>query len=259
MRLDHVVVAAADLDAAAAAWARHGFDVQPGGTHPQWGTRNALIRFERTYIELITVQDPAAARAAGPVGSVLLDVLDRGSQTLVGYAVAVDDAAAIAHRLEAAGLAPHGPFVMSRERPDGSRLSWQLVVPGARPWLTPWPFFIAWDGPQAGGASTTRHTVGARDVTGLTVCARDPAQVADRLHELGAQTLGSTAVACPPATIRVQAGDELGLADVTVTVDDLAVAAAQAGMQEHGTPLTLAIAGVAVRLVDHAIATAADP
>ena len=45
MRLDHLVVAVRDLDAAMAGSQEPGFDVEADGNHPDFGSRDAIIRF----------------------------------------------------------------------------------------------------------------------------------------------------------------------------------------------------------------------
>ena len=64
LELDHVVIAAADLDTAARELEeRHGLASLPGGRHPDWGTANRIVPLGATYLELIAVVDePTAAR-----------------------------------------------------------------------------------------------------------------------------------------------------------------------------------------------------
>jgi hypothetical protein len=51
--LDHFVVFVHDLGLAAAAWRRLGFTVMPIMEHVTIGTSNAIVQFERTYLELL--------------------------------------------------------------------------------------------------------------------------------------------------------------------------------------------------------------
>lgn len=67
--VDHLVVAAAGLDAGAAWLEAHlGAPLAPGGRHAAMGTHNRLLRLgPRLYLELIAI-DPDAARP-GRAGS----------------------------------------------------------------------------------------------------------------------------------------------------------------------------------------------
>lgn len=51
--LDHFIVYAHDLGLAAAVWRRLGFTVMPIMEHVSIGTSNAIVQFERTYLELL--------------------------------------------------------------------------------------------------------------------------------------------------------------------------------------------------------------
>ena len=57
--IDHVIVGVDDLERARIAWTRLGFTLTPRGRHLQKGTGNYCIMFERDYLELMGVVDPA--------------------------------------------------------------------------------------------------------------------------------------------------------------------------------------------------------
>ncbi|MBN9147100.1 MAG: VOC family protein [Nitrobacter sp.] len=63
-RIDHVVVAVHDLDAAGAFYQRLGFQVGGRNHHP-WGTENRLIQFNNAFIELIAVGSFPIIRLGG--------------------------------------------------------------------------------------------------------------------------------------------------------------------------------------------------
>ncbi|QIG43223.1 VOC family protein [Nocardioides anomalus] len=138
MRLDHLILACADVDAAAARLlAEHGLGSVVGGEHPAWGTRNRIIPAGSAYVELMGVGDRAVAETT-PLGRRVLEASADGDAWL-GLAVEPDDLEATAARL---GLPVS---TGSRTRPDGSTLSWRsagMEEMAARQV----PFFLAWDG-----------------------------------------------------------------------------------------------------------------
>jgi hypothetical protein len=154
--LDHVVVAAATLEAGAA-WCAATFGVapDPGGRHAFQGTHNRLLaigspRFPRSYLEIIAVDpdapppgrprwfgldDPRVRRAiaAGP------RLVHWVARTRAGVPIeAARDA------LRAAGHDPGTPHAAERATADGGRLRWTITLDGGveRPAV---PLLIAWD------------------------------------------------------------------------------------------------------------------
>jgi Glyoxalase-like domain len=140
--LDHLVYAAPELERAVGEIERR-VGVKPalGGTHAGGLTHNALLSLGAgSYLEIIArVPGSEAPVAALPFG---LETLDE--PRLVTWAVAVED---IERGVEAARAARYDPGEMmesGRDLPDGSRLSWQLVVraqPAADGIV---PFLIHW-------------------------------------------------------------------------------------------------------------------
>lgn len=172
-RFDHLVIGVRDLEAAAGLYRDAlGFDVRLGGRHTKRGTHNALIRFGLDYLELIAVFDEAEAEQAGR--GTLVEFLRRREHGggHVAYALATDDAEALARQLDEFGLGPVGPFAMQRVRPDGSSLAWRLLWPGGDAYRRPWPFFIQWDQPAAerlAGDPPGQHPNGAQAVDEVAV------------------------------------------------------------------------------------------
>ena len=56
--IDHLIVAARELDRSAKIWEGLGFSITPRGFHQTGGTANHLLLFDETYIELLGVVDP---------------------------------------------------------------------------------------------------------------------------------------------------------------------------------------------------------
>jgi Glyoxalase-like domain len=98
MRIDHVIYAARDLDATAARLeAEHGLVAAGGGRHDGIGTHNRVMPVGGGYVEVLAVADAAEA-AESPLGQAVAARIEVG-EGLMGWAVAVDDAAAVAERL----------------------------------------------------------------------------------------------------------------------------------------------------------------
>lgn len=190
-RFDHAVFAVTDLGAGMEAFRRLGFRVEEGGRHPSLGTRNAIVPFGPDYLELLAVEDPEQARAAGRFGAELVDFLAVLGSGLFGYVLAGSGLEEEAARLGALGVDTVGPFHMSRERPDGRLVEWRLAVPGGSPWRKPWPYLIEWissgDDLPAGAGSPDgflRHENRAAGVEAVHLMAAD-AEEAVRIYEQG--------------------------------------------------------------------------
>jgi hypothetical protein len=99
VRIDHVIYATADLDAAAARIERElGLTASGGGRHEGLGTHNRIVALGGGYLELLAVVDPEEA-ARSDVGRGLLTQLARAGDGLYCWVVAVDDIDSVARRL----------------------------------------------------------------------------------------------------------------------------------------------------------------
>jgi hypothetical protein len=110
VRIDHVIYAAADLEAATAALSeRLGVPAAGGGRHVGIGTHNRILPLGPGYLEVLAVAD--ADEAAGSAfGSALQARLSEHGDGLWGWAVAVDDVTALGldiSRIERQGLTAH--------------------------------------------------------------------------------------------------------------------------------------------------------
>jgi catechol 2,3-dioxygenase-like lactoylglutathione lyase family enzyme len=151
MRIDHVIYATADLDAAAArVEAVLGVLAAGGGRHERIGTHNRIVPFDGGYLELLAVADPAEA-AGSTLGAAIQARLASHGEGLFAWAVRVDDVEAVAARLhtEVTTIAREGfsahltgvaeamrdpllPFFIARDtgvpgpvaRPDADAIAW---------------------------------------------------------------------------------------------------------------------------------------
>jgi hypothetical protein len=138
-RLDHLVVAAASLDAGVAeVGERVGVELEQGGRHERYGTHNALLSLgPSAYLEVIAV-DPDAPAPHGPrwfeLGSDEMQARLAVGAQLVHWVVAV---------ASLAGADPvHGEVVELSRGPN----RWALTVPpdGALPMGGVLPSLIDW-------------------------------------------------------------------------------------------------------------------
>jgi hypothetical protein len=191
--IDHLVIAVAEPDAAAADLeSALGLAATGGGRHEKAGTFNRLIFLGDTYVELIGVWDRALA-AANPIGAAALSALDGGTPGLVTWAIATDDARREVASLRSAG-SPIGDAVPGeRTRPDGAAVRWHVAIApplaAGRP-----PFLIEhepggpeWSDEARRARAAFIHPFGGRArIVGLELAVDHPAEVASTF----AQTIG---------------------------------------------------------------------
>jgi hypothetical protein len=141
--VDHLVYATADLDRGVAEVERVlGVRASPGGRHPVWGTRNALVALgASSYLEIIAPDPRHPPPAEGrPFG---LDAL--GSSRLVGWAAKGSGLAAFRDAAAHHGVELGEVLSGSRKQADGTVLAWKLtdlrcvIADGVV------PFFIDWE------------------------------------------------------------------------------------------------------------------
>jgi len=141
-RVDHLVLGTPDLDAGIQeVWRRLGVRATPGGSHPAWGTRNALIALgEETYLEILApdTQQPAP-RGGRPLG---LD--EMGAPRLVTWAAKGSELEEFVRGARGRGVEPGQVSSGSRRRPDGVLLTWKLTDFTKLRGDGLVPFFIDW-------------------------------------------------------------------------------------------------------------------
>jgi catechol 2,3-dioxygenase-like lactoylglutathione lyase family enzyme len=117
-RLDHLVIAVRDLDAAAGAYAAVlGRAASWRGTHPTYGTANVLFGLDNCYLELLALGSPPTH----PVATALAAYLERHAEGLFALAFGSDDLDAAADHLRSHGLHP-GPIADGEAHAPGGAL-----------------------------------------------------------------------------------------------------------------------------------------
>lgn len=142
LKVDHLVYATPDLAAGIKQVERLlGVSAAPGGQHPGWGTRNALIGLgDNTYLEIIG-PDPDQPKPDRPRR---FGIDELKAPRLVTWAQKGADLEAILANAKSHGVDLGQVQAGSRRRPDGVLLSWRLTV---SPELNEGgivPFFIDW-------------------------------------------------------------------------------------------------------------------
>src|SRR5579862_7947826 len=168
--IDHFVVVVPELEAAIASYGELGFTVVRGGKH-NIGTHNALIAFaDGSYIELIAFLAPVA-------GHPWYDAMSK-SGGLVDFCARADDLGDAVAAYRRAGVGISDPNGMTRDRPDGYRLSWVLSIPNA-PFNGSVPFLIKDETPRDERVPRERtHRNGVSGLANLTLAVADAQKVA---------------------------------------------------------------------------------
>ena len=206
--IDHIVLAAPDLDRACAEF-ETATGVRPtlGGAHPGRGTHNALVAFDATtYLEIIA-PDPVQPSVGMAAAMTLLE-----RPTLLHWAVRCSGLANVADRLKTNGWTPTEIRRMTRTPPDGARLEWELFGLRDHPHGGVVPFFIDWLKCPHPAAASPR--VG--QVSRLSLTLPDPERLLALVQEFGidvAVNAGDSRIALTFASPR----GEIGYSDAAPT------------------------------------------
>jgi hypothetical protein len=190
--IDHLVIACADPDAAAAELTDAlGLAVTGGGRHESGGTRNRIAWLgDGNYIELIGVDDRDAALGS-PVGAAAVRALDTSGGGLATLALTVDDLNVTALGLRASGSSLSDPLHGSRMREDGELVEWWVSVPAGELGPDSVPFLIqhAMVGTEWGHMALAERAAFVHPIGSPVLLVRvdlatdDPPSLAARYHE----------------------------------------------------------------------------
>ena len=142
-QLDHLVYTVPDLARGVGDLGeRLGAQPLPGGSHPAWRTRNAILPLgPASYLEIIG-PDPDAAAPAPAIFSIASLTAPR----LATWAAKSADLARLTERARSHGVDLGAPGAGRRIQPDGTVLAWELTDPFALRAGGVLPFFIHWRG-----------------------------------------------------------------------------------------------------------------
>lgn len=156
-RVDHLVYAAPDLEAAVDALeARLGVRAAPGGRHPAEGTRNFLMALgPASYLEIVGPDTVSAAPSQPRWFGI--DALEE--PRLVAWAARAEDLDRDVARAAQAGLALGPAASGSRERAEGQLLKWRFTDPRVVVEGGVVPFLIDWGGTPHPALSAPRGAI----------------------------------------------------------------------------------------------------
>ena len=208
---DHLVLAVRDLDAAAALYARLGFQVGRRNVHP-WGTENHIVQLDGTFLELISTGERFDAASGGVFARDLSRFLIHGEGAAM-LVLRATDADADATAFAKAGIG-QGRFDFGRKGLDGQGrdvdLSFRLAFAQAK--LMPETTFFTCQQthPQAFWSKAAQvHPNGARALSAVVMQADGPSDHAEFLsaftgqREMLATSLGLELSLAPGQTIEV--------------------------------------------------------
>lgn len=176
LSIDHLIYAAADLDAAVDDIERRlGVRAAGGGRHLGLGTHNRLLGLgPRTYLEIIA-PDPEQPPPTAPLPFGAEGVAEG---RFAGWALTCDDIEAAVGRARRHGFDPGGVLEMQRETDDGRTLRWRLTENALTAGVV--PFLISWDGTE----HPARSAPGGLHLESFHVEHPDPDAVATALAAL---------------------------------------------------------------------------
>ncbi|HEY2164320.1 MAG TPA: VOC family protein [Gemmatimonadaceae bacterium] len=180
-RIDHLVYAAPDLDAACAEIERRlGAAPSPGGQHIGRGTRNALVAIgPRSYLEIIA-PDPDQPSPNGPRW---FNIDSMETPRLVAWAAHATNLTQLVADATRRGVHLGSVASGSRKRADGVALTWDVTDPTTVLADGVIPFFIDW---KTSPHPATSATVGPVLVE-LRARHPDPQRVRRLLEVLGVE------------------------------------------------------------------------
>ena len=142
MRIDHVLLATADIEATAERWlAEYGLGSVAGGEHREWGTGNRIVPVGDAYVELFGIRDTELA-ARTPIGRWIGSSAAAGDR-FVAVSLGTSDLDRVCARTGLEPVAGH------RVLDAGGRVEWRMAGV-ERAIADGLPFFIQWSDPERG-------------------------------------------------------------------------------------------------------------
>lgn len=258
--IDRVLIAVPDLaQSTLALEAALGVTAAGGGLRAGSGTASSIIPVGNTFLELVAVHDPRAARAENR-GRVLAALIARGGG-LAGFGILTDDLPqAIAAAWEET-VPTAGPHATQFHLFNGAAVHWHSGEVAGDPWGRRMPFLVEYgsQGEREMLLPELMHPLGATGIAGVTICTRLVFEAVDafrRYLRVEPEALAAQRAVVPIGASRVEflapetaaaewaletAPEQEGLFGVTLTVADTERAAVV--LTQAGTPFVVTTRG----------------
>lgn len=130
-------------------WKEKGFHAVEGGRHVNWGTHNALLYTENSYIEWLAIEDKdIAIKANHPLINLLLHDLELGPG-FGNICIRTNDIEGVDKRLKSKGIETSGVLQAERKTTSGIIRKWKMLFIQEKVNSSlPSPFLIQWEEPD---------------------------------------------------------------------------------------------------------------
>jgi catechol 2,3-dioxygenase-like lactoylglutathione lyase family enzyme len=183
--LDHIIIGVQNLEKAAAQFSQKlGLAVSGGGIHLTAGTANRIIVIGDTYLELITIHDPAEAQKS---------MLDRLAvhEGYLNFVLASSDIEADSKAMINRGIPILGPNPGSLRVADGRTRAWSRTNIERPDLAQRYPFVIQHDSAGeerrfrlAGWTTPPEHELGVTQVLSTTIAVANLAEATQRYQRI---------------------------------------------------------------------------
>lgn len=124
-----------------------GIHAVKGGRHQKRPTFNVLSHFDLSYIEFIGTSNKEELQRIEHLKHSLMDTIvkEKFTEGFARFIMRTNDIEEAKQYFSHKGLMVNGPVPLSRKRPDGSVIEWQLLFIGEKNESLELPYIIQWD------------------------------------------------------------------------------------------------------------------
>ncbi|UTH13991.1 VOC family protein [Macrococcus equipercicus] len=199
--------------------------LQPGGRHEALGTYNQLSYFDLSYVEFIDVFDESLVKQAAVDSKERLSfaaTLERThyKEGFKRLCFRTDDINALKDHFVSCGREVIGPNKMTRTKPDGQVISWQLLYIDDNS-VRELPFFIQWDESDEDREQALMSLFQPLTVKEIALVSKDKERTITEWQDLFGATYDGHALTLPGSpAFTITAGDFDGIRSITIASAD---------------------------------------